>query len=186
MKCALMFPLWLCVTAAMAIGGCASLGDARISARQYRTLVVADFENAIGKALPTRVHQELPGAVIAHLNRCYSGAFDQILRAARGTADEVVIRGTVTDFQAGNRNLQYAGSIFGLGTAKFAVDVSFSDGQNGQPLGLAKGEWEYRYGGVKGSVWGMDDLVRSAGANVADLIAEKRGATRQEATGCAK
>jgi hypothetical protein len=185
MKCAFRLQFSLFVIA-IAAAGCAAVGDPRISARQYRTLVVADFENAIGRALPVRVQQELPGAFIAHLHRCYPGAFDQTLRAGGGNADELVIRGSITDFQAGNRNLQYAGSIFGLGSAKLSVDVSFFDGRSGQPLGLAKGEWEYRYGGVKGSVWGMDDLLRSAGASVADLIAEKRGATKQEAPGCAK
>jgi hypothetical protein len=31
---------------------------------------------------------------------------------------------------------------------------------------------------------GIDDLVRSSGARIADLIAEKRGATKKETQAC--
>src|SRR5512146_3221988 len=52
---------WL-VVVAVALAGCAPVAvvkqDPRIKDQQYRTLVLADFENAIGDALPPRVQQE--------------------------------------------------------------------------------------------------------------------------------
>lgn len=186
---ALMLRVWLCVIAVAAVG-CASVAvvkeDPRIKDQQYRTLVVADFENAIGNALPAQVQQKLPSAVIAQLNHCYPGAFDKVVRTGGGAAGELVIRGTVTEYQAGNRALRFLAGPYGAGNAKFAADVAFYDGQTGKQLMVAKGDWVYRHGGVIGAIAGIDDLVQSSGADVADLIAEKRGATRSEKQGCAK
>ena len=189
MTWALTCRLWPCVMA-VAMVGCASVAvvkeDPLIKAQQYRTLVVADFENAIGNALPPRVQQELPGAVIAHLTQCYPGAFDGVARTGHGSAGELLIRGTVLEFQAGNRALRFLAGPYGAGTAKFAADVAFYDGQTGQQLMVAKGDWVYRQGGVLGAIGGIDDLVQTSGVDVADLIAEKRGATRSEKQGCYK
>ncbi len=180
---------WL-VVVAVALAGCAPVAvvkeDPRIKDQQYRTLVVADFENAIGDALPRRVQQELPGAVIAHLNQCYPGAFDTVVRTGRGSAGELVIRGTVTDFQEGNRALRFLAGPYGAGNAKFAADVAFYDGQSGQQVLVAKGDWVYKHGGIFGAIAGIDDLVQTSGADLADLIAERRGATRSEKQGCYK
>lgn len=189
MKCALAFQFWLSVVA-VAAAGCASVAvvkeDPRVKDQQYRTLVVADFENAIGDALPAQVRQDLPGAVVAHLNQCYPGAFDTVVRTGQGSAGELVIRGIVTAYQAGSRALRFFAGAYGAGGAKFAADVSFYDGQTGQRLMVAKGDWVYRFGGIVGAIGGIDDLVQASGADVADLIAEKRGATRSEAGPCAK
>lgn len=189
MKSALRFHALLSA-AAIAAAGCASVAvvkeDPRIKDQQFRTLVVADFDNAIGSALPARVQQDLPGAVVAHLNQCYPGAFDTVVRTGHGSAGELLIRGTVLEFQAGNRALRFLAGPYGAGTAKFAADVAFYDGQTGQQLMVAKGDWVYRQGGVLGAIGGIDDLVQTSGADVADLIAEKRGATRSEKQGCYK
>jgi hypothetical protein len=189
MKCVLRFHVWLSVIA-VAAAGCASVAvvkeDARIKNQQYRTLVVSDFENAIGDALPARVQQDLSGAVVVHLNQCYPGAFDKVVRTGQGSAGELIVRGTVTEYQAGNRALRFFAGAYGAGGAKFAADVAFYDGQTGQQLMAAKGDWVYKFGGIVGAIGGIDDLVQTSGADVADLIAEKRGATRSEKQGCLK
>lgn len=187
MKRGLLLRFFLCATVA-AVAGCASLevvkADPRINASQYKTLVIGDFDNAIGNALPSRVQNDLPNAVIAHLTECYPGAFEKFARSGGSSAEELVIRGTITEYQEGNRALRFVAA--GLGSAKVAADLSFYDGQTGQQLMLAKGNWVYRYGGIAGAIGGIDDLVQSSGASVADLIAEKRGATKKEKQGCAK
>jgi hypothetical protein len=189
MNCALMVPLWLCVIA-VASAGCASVAvvkeDSRIKDQQYRALVVVDFENGVGNALPAQVQQKLPGAVVAHLNQCYPGAFDRVARTGHGSAGELLIRGTVLEFQAGNRALRFLAGAYGAGTAKFAADVAFCDGQTGQQLMVAKGDWVYKFGGIIGAIGGIDALVQTSGADIADLIAEKRGANRSEKQGCYK
>jgi hypothetical protein len=181
--------VWLCAMA-VAVTGCASVAvvkeESGIEDQRYRTVVVADFENTIGNALPVKVQQELPAAVVAHLNQCYPGAFDKVSRAGQGAPGELLIRGTVTAYQAGNRALRFFAGAYGAGGAKFSADVAFYDGQTGQQLLVAKGDWTYRYGGISGAIGGIDDLVQSSGADVADLIAEKRGATKSEKQGCFK
>lgn len=189
MTYAWMSGAWFTVFA-VAVVGCASVAvvkeDPRIKDPQYRTLVVADFENAIGDALPAKARQDLPGAVVAHLNQCFPGAFDRVVRSGHGSAGELVIRGTVTQYQAGNRALRFFAGAYGAGSARFAADVSFYDGETGQQLLVAKGDWVYKFGGVVGAVGGIDDLVQTSGADVADLIAEKRGVIRAETQGCSK
>jgi hypothetical protein len=170
----------------IAVAGCASLGDPRVNVPQYKTLVVRDFDNAAGNALPSRIHRDLPDAVITHLTQCYPGAFDKIVRSGSGAAQELVVDGVVTEYNLGRPAMGHAGSIFGKGSAIFKADVSFYDGQNGQQLMLAKGDWAYRYGGVKGAIWSVGDLLHASGASVADLIAQKRGATRRMTQECAK
>ena len=62
------------------IWGCAATplpvvkAEAGVNFQRYTTLVVKDFQNGVGDALPPRVLQELPEAVMAHLNECYPGA----------------------------------------------------------------------------------------------------------------
>jgi hypothetical protein len=170
----------------VALTGCTSLtvvkADPQFNAQRYTTLVVGDFENVAGNAPPFLVQQNLPEAVIAHLKECYAGAFERIVRSGSGNAEELVIRGSVTEYQEGNRALRFLAA--GLGSAKIAADVSFYDGQSGQQLMLAKGDWVLRPGGLVGAALGIDDVVRSAGAQIADLIAEKRGATKMDTQAC--
>lgn len=49
--------------------------------RPYTTLVVKDFQNAVGDALPGEALTQIPGAVVAHLKECYPKAFTRIERA---------------------------------------------------------------------------------------------------------
>ncbi len=169
------------------VSGCAAdlkvvRADPRINSKEYTTLVVGEFGNAVGDALPSRVQRDLSEAVIVHLDECYPGAFRKIARSGSGYAEELVIRGTITEYREGNRFLRLM--VAGVGSAKFAVDVSFFDGRSGQQLMLARGDWVLRVGGVAGAIVGMDEVVRSAGARIADTIAEKRGATKKDTQAC--
>ena len=181
----LRLQVMLCVIVA-ALTGCASLKvvkvDPRITSQQYSTLVVADFENSVGAALPSRVQQDMSEAVVVHLNECYPGAFEKIVRSGSGYAEELVIRGSITEYQEGNRALRFL--LAGLGSARVAADVSFHDGRSGEELMVAKGDWVFEYGGLMGAVVGIDDVVRSAGARIADLIADKKGATKKDTEAC--
>ncbi len=173
--------LWL-----PAIWGCAATplqvvkAESGVNFQRYTTLVVRDFQNGVGDALPPRVLQELPEAVVAHLIECYPQAFSKIERTASGSAEELVVGGTITEYREGSRFAR--AMLIGLGSAKLASDVSFVDGQSGQQLTQAKVDLLWAMGGLVGASQGMEDLIEKAGRQIADAIAEKRGVAKKTET----
>src|SRR3990172_8424089 len=107
--------LFLGLLCMLAVGGCASSPspprpptpvqvidlEPRGSLRPYTTLVVKDFQNAVGDGLPREALTKLPEAVVAHLKECYPEAFTRVERAASGSADELVLEGSITGYEEG-------------------------------------------------------------------------------------
>jgi hypothetical protein len=145
-------------------------------------LVVQDFKNGAGDALPPQVLTELPEAVVAHLNECYPQAFGKIERTASGSAEELVIGGTITEYREGSRFAR--AMLIGLGSAKLASEVSFIDGQSGRELTKAKVDLLWAMGGLIGASQGIEDLIEKAGRQIADAIAEKRGVAKKQTEKC--
>jgi hypothetical protein len=73
--------------------------------------------------------------------------------------------------------------LIGLGSAKFATDVSFLDGQGGKELSKAKVDLLWAMGGLVGASQGIEDLIEKAGRQIAGAIAEKRGIAKRADTG---
>lgn len=69
--------------------------------------------------------------------------------------------------------------LIGLGSAKFSSDVSFIDGQSGRELTKAKVDLLWAMGGLVGASQGIEDLTEKTGRQIADAIAEKRGAAKK-------
>jgi hypothetical protein len=113
------------------IGGCAATplqvvkAEPAVDFRRYTTLVVEDFQNGVGDALPLRVLQELPQAVIAHLNACYPGAFSRIVQTPSGSPEELIVGGTITEYR---EKIWY--DLYDR--VKFTSEVTFVDGQSGR------------------------------------------------------
>jgi len=95
--------------------GSKSDAEAGVNFQRYTTLVLKDFQNGVGDALPARVLQDLPEAAMAHLNECYLGAFGKIERTATGSAEELVVGGTITEYREGSRFAR--AMLIGLGSA---------------------------------------------------------------------
>ena len=165
------------------MSGCAATplqvvkAEAGVDFKRYTTLTVKDFQNGVGDALPPRILQDLPEAVVAHLNECYPKAFGKIERTAAGSPEELVIGGTITEYREGSRFAR--ARLIGLGSAKFATDISFLDGQSGRDLTKAKVDLLWAMGGLVGASQGIDDLIEKAGRQIADAIAERRGAAKK-------
>lgn len=148
--------------------------------QKYTTLVVKDFESTVGDVPPVRVRQDLPGTVIARLNECYPGAFEKITREASGSAEEFVVNGTITEYNEGSRFARFMLGAYGGGSAKLVADVSLTDG-TGRELARTEGRWvSSPVGGGLGALVGIEQLVLTAGGEIADRIAEKRGVKMAE------
>ena len=143
--------------------------------RKYTTLVVKEFENDVGEGVPPGLLRELPEAVIARLNECYPQAFEKIGRKTSGSPGELVVSGTITEYDEGNRFARFMIGG-GAGSSKLAVDISLAD-PSGTVLTRAEGRWVYAIGGWIGAVGGMVTLVDLiAGIEIADGIAQIQGA----------
>ena len=135
-------PLLLGLVWLPVMSGCAATplqvvrAEAGVDFKRYTTLVLKDFQNGVGDALPPRILQDLPEAAMAHLNEGYPGAFGNIERTASESTEELVVGGIITEFREGSRFRR--ATLAGLGTAKFASDVAFVDGQSGKELTMAK------------------------------------------------
>ena len=148
-----------------------------IDFQRYTTLAVRDFHNGVGDLLPRRVLQELPEAVMARLNECYPMAFEKIERMSSGSADELVIEGTITDYREGSRFAR--AMLIGLGSARLTSEVSFVDGQSGRQLTQAKVDLLWAMGGLVGASQGIEDLIDKGGKQIADAIGERRGLVKK-------
>ena len=90
--------------------------------------MVKDFQNGVDDALPPRILQELPEAVIAHLNECYPRVFSKIERTAQGSAEELVIEGAILEYR------EKSGEEGRPGVTKPVGELTFADGQSGREL----------------------------------------------------
>ena len=90
----------------------------------------------------------------------------------------MIVEGRITEYREGNRFARFL--LTGLGSAKFASDVIFRDGESKQELAQAKVDLLWAMGGIIGAAGDMDDLIKKAATQVADAIAEKKGAPKVE------
>jgi hypothetical protein len=158
---------------ATVVGGCGSpafqlklegVGEAD-RLKKYTTLVVEKFENDAGEGVPTRVLEDLPDGVIAHLNQCYPLAFVKVTRTTSSSPDELVVHGAITEYD--------------LRRLELVVGVSLADA-SGEELTRAEGRWGLGIAGAPG----MGYLVGRAGREIADGIAKARGVEMQPGWGC--
>jgi len=84
------------------------------------------------------------------------------------------------DFSLYREGSRLARAMFvGLGSAKLASEVLFVDGQSRRQLAQAKADLLWAMGGLVGASQGIEDLIENAGRQIADAIAEKKGAAKK-------
>lgn len=176
--------------------------EGEVDLRRYATLVVKDFQNSVGDALPPGLLQELPEAVMAHLNACYPLTFSKITRTATGSSEELVMEGTITekrqddleesrpsggllsvvtleDGQSGKVLLQINGDLRKVPekvphgkNLLIGTSLLAIDAVTGVAAGTLVAPMFYDYGPAK-----ID--VDTVGRQIADAIGEHRGVTKQ-------
>ncbi len=168
----------------LALAGCASTplefvkDNPAANFQGYTTVVIKAFENGVGQELPAGVPLELRASVETRLGRCYPGLL-QVAGPKQVDGPEVmIVEGRVTEYREGSRFARFM--LAGLGSTKFSSDVVFRDGQSKQELARAKVDLLWAAGGIIGASTGIEDLVKKAAAQVADAIAEKKGARKAE------
>lgn len=177
--------------------------EGEVDLQRYATLVVKDFQNGVGDALPSGLLQELPEAVIAHLNACYSLTFSKIARTPTGSAEELILEGTITE------DREDSGEESRPRGARLLSKVTLEDGRSGSVLMQINGELQKVPGAVPlgknlligTSLLAIDAVtgvaagtlvapmfydygpakidVDTVGRQIADAIAEHRGVTKK-------
>ena len=173
-------------SAAFALAGCAGTplefvrDQPGANFQRYMAVVIKEFENGVGTELPAQIPLQLQVAAEVHLGKCYPGLLRITPKPPTDASDLLVVEGTITEYREGSKFARFM--LIGLGSSKFASDVVFRDGQTGHELARAKVDLLWAMGGIVGAMTGIEDLVKKAGAQVADAIAEKKGVTKAE--GC--
>ena len=162
--------------------------EPRVNLRPYTTLVVKDFQNAVGDALPREALTKLPEAVVAHLKECYPKAFIRVERAASGSTDELVLEGSITWYEEGS----------GLVPGRLISTVSLADGKANRKLKEVKVDTQWQsplfLGAItpplmaaglaaglaavlaaKAGLMGVADLIDRAGVQIAIALADQKG-----------
>lgn len=177
--------------------------EGKVDLQRYATLVVKDFQNGVGDALPSGLLQELPIAVITHLNACYPLTFSKMTRTATGSAEELILGGTIAE------EYEDSGEESRPRRARLLSKVILEDGQRGKVLLQINGELRKVPGTVPHgknlligtSLLAIDAVtgvaagtlvapmfydfgpakidVDTMGRQIADAIAEHRGVTKQ-------
>lgn len=108
--------------------------EGEVDLQRYTTLVVKDFQNDVGDALPPGLLQELPEAVMTHLNACYPLTFSKIESTATGSTEELVMEGTIIE------EPEDSGEESKPRRTRLLGKVTLKDEQSGSVLMQIKGE----------------------------------------------
>jgi hypothetical protein len=166
--------------------------EPRVTLRPYTTLVVKDFQNAVGDALPQAVLQKLPEVVIAHLKECYPSAFAKFERTASGSTEELVLEGSVTGYEEGSwLVLVFTGEM----PFRLISTVSLADGKTNRKLKEVKVDLGWHSppvffgpiaappgaaalaaaGAVEAGLMGVADLIDEVEVQIAIALADQKG-----------
>ena len=166
--------------------------EPRVSLRPYTTLVVKDFQNAVGDALPREAVTQLPEVVIAHLKECYPSAFAKFERTASGSTEELVLEGSITGYEEGSG---LARALIGAMPVRLISTVSLADGKANRKLKEVKVDTVWQgppvflgpiaalpvaaalaaARAVEAGLMGVADLIDNAGVQIAIALADQKG-----------
>jgi hypothetical protein len=162
----------------LVLAGCATgkvkinTAAAPVSAMEkYRTVAIA-VVNDVGPACPDDVGPCIQSAAIRQLKVKSPGVFADIRTAPTGADDELFVEVHITKYKKGSRMARAI--MIGLGSSKIATKLVFIDSASMRTVTTGQLSLAWAIGGIIGASKGIEDLVDSAGAKIADAIVEQR------------
>jgi hypothetical protein len=175
----------LALTLAVIGTGCASSTSTRATAlkpkvgagvdlSKYQTATVLPFQAAAGKNINDFIGVDFSNNVAHRLQSDFGPLFTQVRKApALGREDELIITGTIREYNPGDR---FARSmLIGLGAASFKGDLIMKDGADNRVLFSAPFDKLWAWGGALGASKGIEEMVAESEAAVAATIAHAKG-----------
>lgn len=165
------------LAASLVLGGCAT-GKVRVntavprsSMEKYRTVAITVVNDA-GPVCPDSVGPCIQSAAIRQLQVKFPSVFADVRTAPTGADDELLVEVHITKYKKGSRLAR--AMLIGLGSSKIATTLVFIDSSSKGAISTGRLALTWAMGGVIGASKGIEDLVDSAGAKIANAIVEQR------------
>jgi hypothetical protein len=143
----------------------------RSAMEKYQTVAITVL-NDVGPVCPDNVAPCIQAAAIRQLKVKFPGVFTEVRTAPAGAADELFVEIHVTKYKKGSRLAR--AMLIGLGSSKIATTLVFIDSASKSTITTGQLGLTWAMGGIIGAAKGIEDLVESAGAKIANAIVEQR------------
>jgi len=132
-------------------------------------VAVPAFANDVGSALPAAAPEEVAGAVIAKLQKDHPGAFREVSAVPSDAATDLVVRGSIVAYEPGSKALRFI--LIGLSPGDLKLKVALIDARTGVTLESFTTDGAIVAGGLAGASMGIEDMINSAAAKIAERVA---------------
>ncbi len=147
--------------------------EGTVAPQKFDRLAVPPFENGVGAGLPMTAPDDVAGAVIAKMQKAYPGAFAEVGSRSTGQPGELVVNGKITSYNPGSKAARFI--LIGLGAGDLKLEVNLTDAASGSSLEQFTTDGAIAAGGLVGASMGMEDMIESAAAKVAERLARYGG-----------
>jgi Domain of unknown function (DUF4410) len=166
------------LAASLVLAGCATgkvkintTAGSRSAMEKYRTVAIT-LVNDAGPACPDDVGPCIQAAAVRQLKAKFPNVFADIRTAPTGADDELSVEVHITKYKKGSRLAR--AMLIGLGSSKIATTLFFIDSASKRTVATGQLGLTWALGGIVGASKGIEDLVDSAGAKIANAIVEQR------------
>lgn len=165
------------LAASLVLAGCAA-GKVKVntvvprsSMEKYRTVAIIVVNDA-GPVCPDNVGPCIQDAAIRQLKVKFPSVFADVRTAPTGADDELFVEVHITKYKKGSRLAR--AMLIGLGSSKIATDLVFIDSATKGTITTGRLALTWAMGGIIGASKGIEELVDSAGAKIANAIVAQR------------
>jgi len=166
------------LAASLVLAGCAT-GKVKVNTadvprsamEKYRTVAIAAVNDA-GPVCPDDVGPGIQSAAVRQLKVKFPSVFADIRTAPTGADDELFVEIHVTKYKKGSRLAR--AMMIGMGSSKLATTLVFIDSASKRTVTTGQLGLTWAMGGIIGASKGIEELVESAGAKIANAIVEQR------------
>ena len=143
----------------------------RSAMEKYQTVAITVL-NDVGPVCPDNVAPCIQSAAIRQLKVKFPSVFSEVRTEPAGAANELFVEIHITKYKKGSRLAR--AMLIGLGSSKIATTLVFIDSTSKSTITTGRLGLTWALGGIIGATKGIEDLVESAGAKIANAIVEQR------------
>src|SRR5439155_3848847 len=141
---------------------------------KYQVVCVQPFATEAGKNIDSTIGNDFGDEIHELLKNGFGPLFRDVrFGAPCGSADELIVTGTIKDYSPGSRLAR--SMLAGLGAASFDAELVLIDASSQQVLLKAPLSKAWAWGGVMGYSKGIEDMVAQSAIACAATVAQGKG-----------
>lgn len=150
------------------------IAGSAVDLSKYHIATVMPFEPVAGKGIDASVGFKFADDIFYRLQSDYGPIFKEVRKGPPlGTAEEVIVTGTIRDYDPGSKVARML--LIGTGAASFKGDLILRDGVDSRVLLDAPFDKLWAWGGMLGASKDIEDMVAESEAAVARTVAQAKG-----------